>query len=207
MEEQLINNQTDRETVRRVLGGDVTAFGALVERHHRPLFGFLFRLLFNRQDTEDLVQETFFTAYRELQRFDPGRNFKTWLFTIGRRLAISQLRHRKVVYDALPEIALDPLAREDAGDVAVMRVETRRELDAALAELPPTYRQAVWLFHVEQLPVAEIARVLGKNSLSTRVLLHRARNALRQRMANREKTAVAALNTPSRNPTLVTGGN
>jgi len=173
---------TDADLVRITLAGDVNAFAAVVERHHRPLQGFLFRLVLNRHDAEDLVQETLVAAYRHLGRYDTRYGFKTWLFTIGRRLAISALRRRRLTHPPdrpLPE-STDAAG---AGDTGVMRREANNDLHAALAELPPAYRQALWLFHVEEMAVADVAAVLGKTGLGTRVLLHRARTALRRQLA------------------------
>jgi RNA polymerase sigma-70 factor, ECF subfamily len=178
------NAVTDADLVRTTLAGDLAAFAAVVERHHRPLQGFLFRLVLNRHDAEDLVQETFVAAYRHLGRYDARYGFKTWLFTIGRRLAISALRRRRLTHppgQPLPE----PADAADAGDAGVRRREASHDLHAALAELSPAYRQALWLFHVEEMAVADVAAVLGKTGLGTRVLLHRARTALRRQLAGR----------------------
>ena len=140
--------------------------------------------MLNRHDAEDLVQETFLAAYRHLGRYDARYGFKTWLFTIGRRLAISALRRHRLTHPPGQPLSesVDAIA---AGDAGVMRREASHDLHAALAELPPVYRQALWLFYVEEMAAADVAAVLGKTSLGTRVLLHRARTALRRQLVDR----------------------
>ena len=190
MEPGLENPVTDADLARATLAGDLDAFAAVVARHHRTLHGFLFRLMLNRHDAEDLAQETFLAAYRHLGRYDARYGFKTWLFTIGRRLAISALRRRRLT-DPPGQPLPEPVAADGAGDAGILRREASHGLYAALAELPPVYRQALWLFHVEEMAVADVAAILGKTCLGTRVLLHRARNALRRRLIGRVATGGA----------------
>jgi len=193
--------------VRHTLAGDSAAFAGVVERHHRALHGFLFRLLLNRHDTEDLVQETFLAAYRQLARYDARYSFKTWLFTIGRRQAISVLRRRRMpVMADLPD-APEPADAETAGDVRIMRYEAARSLHAALAELPSDYRQALWLFYVEEQSVSDIAAILGKTALGTRVLLHRARHALRRHLLRHDALHQPVPAALPLQPDLILGGD
>ena len=100
----------DAAAVARAAGGDEDAFRVLVERHSRSVFRLAYRMTGSAEDAEDVVQETFVRAYRQLPRFEARANFSTWLYRIGFNCAIDHLRgrHGRIVAQA-PE-ALDRLA-------------------------------------------------------------------------------------------------
>src|SRR5947209_5091002 len=86
---------TDSAAVEETRKGNQHAFRVLVERHSRPLFRLAFRMTGNEQDAEDLVQETFLRAYKQLHRFDGRAAFGTWLFRIATNCSLDLLRARK----------------------------------------------------------------------------------------------------------------
>jgi len=124
------------------------------------------------------VQDTFAKAYANLHRYDSSWRFSTWLYTIARRLAVSQYRHSTSASSVEPRAeALDSgephelLARRDARD-NLWRLAER---------LPASQYRALWLRYAEAMPVSQISRALGKSCINVKVLLHRARvNLARQ---------------------------
>jgi len=154
--------------------GSREAFGELVERFAGPLLGFLALRARCVEDAEELVQETFLRAWRNLDRYDPRWRFSTWLFTVGRRITVSRYRRAEAESGPAPEVVAgdDPL---DAASAAELRDNLW-----ALAErlLSPVARQALWLRYVDGLGVREIARVLGRREATVRVMLFRARERL-----------------------------
>jgi RNA polymerase sigma-70 factor, ECF subfamily len=163
------------------LHGCDACFEELVRRFQSPLLHFLTRRVGSRQDAEDLVQETFLAAYRNLGRYESAWRFSTWLFTIANRLAISSRRRRRLPSGASGQLAgvvraSDPLANaQDA--------EMRSTLwDAVQEILDPDAFTAVWLSYVESMPADDIGRVLGRNANAVRILLHRARARLAERL-------------------------
>ncbi len=173
--------------------GSEAAFAELVGRFRQNLQAFLHRLTGNRQDAEDLVQETFMQAFRQIGRYDQRHAFKAWLFTIGRNLAVSRLRRRRhepvfMAPDALPDVP-EPSA---APGGALMAGEAWKCLREEMARLPSGQREALWLFHAEEMPAREIALVLGKSALGVRVLLFRARRSLARRLSLQPAFAQAA---------------
>lgn len=171
--------QDDAALVRAVLAGDLSGFETLVQRYHPSLCAFLFRITGRWHEAEELAQDAFVKAFQELRRFNPRHAFKTWLYTIGRNLALDTLRKRQASpLDELsgdeppPETPAEPLADDSQ----------RRQLLEALETLPDPQRQALWLFHADELPVNEIAAILGKSGVATRVLLFRARHTLASRL-------------------------
>jgi RNA polymerase sigma-70 factor (ECF subfamily) len=148
-----------------VSGGPGPGFDADALAHLDGLFGVAMRLTRDRADAEDLVQDTFLKAVRSAHRFEAGTNLRAWLFTI----LYNTFRNAR--RDARRDpIEVDSEAVDQAADVAVaagadperqlLRAARGEALRRALDDLPDAYRQAVWLRDVEDLPYAEIARVL-----------------------------------------------
>lgn len=171
----------DAALVERVLGGDAEAFAPLVRRYLQPAYNVAYRLLSNRQDAEDLVQEAFLTALANLRSFDRSRPFGPWFYRIvwtrGLNLRKSLARRAAEPLEAERHPgAADPSADAERSDLA----ET---VLGALAELPERQRLIVQLFDLDGFSGAEIGEMLGLNPGTVRWYLHQGRRALRERLA------------------------
>jgi RNA polymerase sigma-70 factor (ECF subfamily) len=167
--------------VRRAQRGDSAAFDALVRRHLPGALAAAERLLGERSDAEDLVQDAFLRAMDRLPLLDPERPFGPWFFTLLRNLGINQLRARKVRHTE-PEL-LDATSPDALPDEVLVRTEVRERFDAALAALTPRQREIVMLFEVEGWKGAEIATHLGLTPENVRWHLHQAKKSLRTALA------------------------
>ncbi|MCD6339696.1 MAG: RNA polymerase sigma factor [Verrucomicrobia bacterium] len=152
------------------------SFEELIERYLEPVYNYLLRLTGHPQDAEDLTQETFLRAWRNLEKFRKGRPFAAWVFTVARNLAYNHFRKRK------PEALLGEVAPERFGAIVDQPRNSGAD-GAALWELtsrlPPAEREALWLRYGEGLDVARISRIMGKSGVAVRVLLHRGRTRMR----------------------------
>jgi RNA polymerase sigma-70 factor (ECF subfamily) len=177
----------DGELLRRAENGDEGAFIDLYERHRRPLFRFIYRMLGSVPVAEDVTHECFLVLLTHRGRFDPERaSLRTFLCAIGRNLSLKQLRKRGVetLVDELPEAtdALDaalpaaPLAELIAGE----RVTAVQE---AVASLPPLQREVIILFEYEGQSLAEVAQIVDADLGTVKARLHRARERLRRTLA------------------------
>jgi RNA polymerase sigma-70 factor (ECF subfamily) len=174
----------------RAQQGDPEAFRMLVDAHSRPLFRLAYRMTANEQDAEDIVQETFLRAYRAIERFDPQARVSTWLYAIASNCAVDTLRRRKHRRtDALDR----PDAREAAGPEpgperqAVGR-ELRARIDVELGRLPAKERVAFALRHFEDLPIREIACVMGTTEGAVKNNIFRAVHKLRDALERATET-------------------
>jgi RNA polymerase sigma-70 factor (ECF subfamily) len=180
---------TDAATVlARAREGDCDAFRALVERHSHGAFRLAFRLTGNEQDAEDVVQESFLRAYRQLGRFEARSNFGTWLHRIIVNCSMDLLRTRRArrergyVEDA--ELLLRRLPAGDPGPEHTARGrEIRRRLDASLAALSPLERAAFMLRHYEGCSIEEIGSTLGLRTSAAKHSVFRAVKKLRDALA------------------------
>jgi RNA polymerase sigma-70 factor (ECF subfamily) len=173
----------EQELVRRCKEGSEAAYAVLVRLHRPRLYTLAYRLLLDRESAEDVVQETFIAAFRQMERFEPRPSLAAWLNTIAVRIANRAASRQR----ARPKTSIDAPAFRDngnghsatawAGDTlglgaladsspgadpiaAAEAAELRRALAAAIVELPFKYRAAVVLRHVMGLDYAEAARAL-----------------------------------------------
>jgi len=175
------------ELARRAQEGCRASFAYLVDRYAMSLLRFLHRRTGNLQDAEDLVQDTFVRAYANIDRYQSSYKFSTWLFTIARRLATSRLRSRR-----RPRPLIEAETCSPEPDVLVSQQETRQNLWAAAETLSVGQYEALWLRYGRDMPIKEIARVMGRSQVGVRVLLCRARTALAARLRNMAAEALPA---------------
>ena len=163
---------SDEELVSAFRAGQGNAFRMLIKRYQKPLFNYLYRLLGSREDSDDAFQETFLRVYRALPRFETGRRFKPWIYTIAGNLVKNIYRSRSV----RKKLSLDRDFSNDgdqrSGDLSsllaalgpspideAMREERALLLRQAIEELSPKGKQALILFYFEGLPYEDIAQV------------------------------------------------
>jgi len=154
-------------------------FEELLARYRRPVLNFVYRLLGDATESEDVAQEVFIRAYQHWNEFDPRRKVSTWLFALARNAAIDRLRYRQrhpvEPLDSVPEPAT--VSRE---------VETRElgdQIAAAIQSLPEDQRTAIVLAEYHGLSHAEIAEVMHGSEKSVESRLYRARQSLRIALA------------------------
>lgn len=184
----------DDAVIEAVISGDTDAFRALVERHKYRLFAVILRLVGDRDVAEELAQETFVKAYRSISDFRGEAAFSTWLIQIGIHAARDRLRSARrrrgiLSIEALQEAhwhGLEPADRSRASnpDRAVEAAEQRALMRTALAGLPPDHREVLVLKHFEEWPYERIAEVTGDTVGTLKVRAYRARQMLRDRLAD-----------------------
>lgn len=160
--------------------GDELAFGHLVRRLVRPALATAWELAATREDAEEVVQDAFARAWRELPRYDPGRPFAPWFFTILRNLGRNAARRDRRWNTVELEDVVDGADPADTEDDSV-GLEPELVL-AALEELSPMQRACFRLVRLEGFPSAEVAAMLGIDGATVRVHIHRATRALRGRL-------------------------
>jgi len=167
--------------VQRVRAGDVAAFDQLVRRYFDRAGAIARRLMQNREDAEDLVQDAFMRALERLDSFDESRDFGPWFFRLLVNTGINARRSRSrrqmepepfetPSFDALP-------------DVLAERGEIRERFEAALATLPERQRMIIGMFEVDGFSSVEIAETLGVSPETVRWHVHQARQTLRRALA------------------------
>ncbi|MCA9270000.1 MAG: sigma-70 family RNA polymerase sigma factor [Planctomycetales bacterium] len=163
-----------RSVIRRCLGGDETAMVALVQRFQGQVFGLCYRMLRQRQDAEDMAQETFVRALRNLGSWDSTREFEPWLLAIaGNRCRTLMAKRMK---KPTPQTLVAPVV-DGRPDPTPGRI-LAEEVELGLAQLRDEYRAAFVLFHEQELSYAEIGDALGCPLGTVKTWVHRARREL-----------------------------
>ncbi|WP_166246155.1 RNA polymerase sigma factor SigW [Paenibacillus turpanensis] len=168
--------------------GNRRAFADLVELYKDKMFHLGLRMLSNRQEAEDIVQETFLRVYMNLDRYDENQKFSTWIYRIATNLCIDRLRKRKASYSLDAEISdgegqdfYSMLRSEDPTPEDVLLLsETKQKIHNAIRELPEKYKSVVILRYLHDLSLQEIGDVLNMPVTTVKTRVHRGREYLRK---------------------------
>jgi RNA polymerase sigma-70 factor (ECF subfamily) len=187
---------SDQDVVLEARDGRQAAYRELVRRYERPIFSLIYRMVRNREQAEDLSQETFVKALNAIESYRPEYKFSSWIFKIANNVAIDHLRRRELdtlSLDGSPH-ALTPEAVQasalqlgDRQETALEEMEAKElggEIERAIAGLRPEYRSCILLRHVEGRPYEEIATMLDLPLGTVKTYIHRARGELRQALAH-----------------------
>lgn len=168
----------DLELARRAAGGDREAFASLVTRHQASVYRLARHVAGTRDEAEDVLQQTFLSAWQGMARFRGESNVRTWLLTITRNAALT--RRVRVAREPIDATPLDDLGiRAGWGgpnpEQLAMAAEQRDHLSAALAGLAPDEREVLTLRDLEELSGEDVAAMLGLTTAAMKSRLHRAR--------------------------------
>lgn len=178
------NEPTDFELVAQVQSGHEAAFDELMARYRRPVLNFVYRMLGDAAEAEDVAQDVFVRAYQNLAGYRPETKFSTWLFALARNATIDRLRWRK----RHPTDPIDTPAGPDgiAGTSDVVREASAHEVGtniaAAVGDLPEEQRTAFILSEYHGQSYAEIAAIMRCSEKSVETRLYRAKQFLRHRL-------------------------
>jgi RNA polymerase sigma-70 factor (ECF subfamily) len=182
--------ESDVVAVTRAREGDSDAFRLLVDRNSRSIFRLAYRMTGNEQDAEDLVQETFLRAYRNLDLFQERANFGTWLYRIAVNCSLDWLRKRRPHEELNENIEPDYEGSESVKnsprtnpDRMILQLEVRERVKAALGELSPVEKAAFVLRHFEGMSIEEISGTLGLRSNAAKHSIFRAVRKMRRALA------------------------
>jgi len=182
--------RSDDDLLAAARGGDVDALDALIVRYQPRVYRFGVRMCSDVEDARDVLQETLLAMARSVRDFRADSSLSTWLYTIARRFCMKKRRKSKFAprqeesLEALSGERLDVLSaptRDPEQELA--RRELGAALDTAIASLDPPQREVLVLRDVEGLTAADVAKVLGLTVEAVKSRLHRARLAVRQKLA------------------------
>jgi RNA polymerase sigma-70 factor (ECF subfamily) len=172
----------ETQLIGRAQAGDGAAVRELIDLHKDRLFAFIWRIIRNHHDAEEICQDAFLKAFASLDSFSKEYRFSTWLFTIGYRVCLNRMRRKRALTGELEFTAL-PMA-DDQGASASLESEEAAQLRtkvwAAVDRLSTPQRATILLFYRHEMGCQEIARILELPIATVKSHLHRARNRLRE---------------------------
>jgi RNA polymerase sigma-70 factor (ECF subfamily) len=161
--------QTDDQLISLYMDGDDAAFDTLIRRHTGAVYGFVSRLVRRGADAEDVVQDTFVKVWRNIAKYKPGMNFRTWIFTIARNTAFDLARKRKMFAfsefenDTGENMLVNSLSDNDQTALERMiEQEDAQVVRNALEKTSHSHQEILHLRYVEDLSFEEISKVVGK---------------------------------------------
>lgn len=178
----------DNELISRVIGGDQQAYAALVNRYQNYVFTLALRFTKNREDAEEVSQDIFVKTYRALADFKGASKFSTWLYTIVNTTCISFLRKKKLDVHSLDnEKVFEAADSQDSGMRANLVEQKSRVamVNNAIRMLSTDDAEVITLFYKGEQTLEEIAQILGIETNTAKVRLHRARTRLKEKMETR----------------------
>ena len=186
---------SEGELLEGLRAGDARAYRLFVERHSADVYSVALKLLGDEHEAEDVLQETFLSAFKAIDGFEGRSQLSTWLYRIAYNASLMRLRKRK----RMTTFSLDqpPAGTDEQGemlsrhlvdwsavpDEQLMTAEARREMDRAISDLPETLRSVFVLRDIQGLSGAETADILGITVQAVKTRLHRARLRLRDRLS------------------------
>ncbi|NMO97975.1 RNA polymerase sigma factor SigW [Paenibacillus lemnae] len=180
----------DVRLVKLARKGDQRAFAELLELYKDKIFHLAYRMLYNRHEAEDIVQETFLRVYKNLDRYDEHQKFSTWIYRIGTNLCIDRLRKRKPSYsldaDMNDQEGMDGYSMIPSDDRSpeseVLLSETQRIIHQAMETLPAKYKGIMILRYIQDLSLQEISEILDLPVTTIKTRVHRGREFLRKKL-------------------------
>jgi RNA polymerase sigma-70 factor, ECF subfamily len=185
---------TDQEIVALARKGREAAYRELIGRYQRPVFSLIYRLVRDREKSEDLAQETFIKVLNAIDRYDPTYKFSSWIFKIAHNTSLDHLRKKEPITLSLEgsphaesaseqeASVIQALSTEETPEDYAASRELGATLEVAIAKLRPEYRTAIIMCHVEGRPYEEIAETMGVPLGTVKTYIHRARNELKKEL-------------------------
>ena len=174
----------DRQLIEDILAGDAPAFRTLVERHQRHVYAVAFGFLADHQDADDVSQEAFVLAYRNLSSFRGDASFATWLHRIVANAALTTLRRKRRYRERHVTLDHPDVARLSV-DSAPSDPDRLLQFERLLHELPIMQRAVVILRHLQGCSTRQVSESLGISEGTVKTHLHRGLLALRRKILER----------------------
>ncbi|MNO59017.1 ECF RNA polymerase sigma factor SigW [compost metagenome] len=188
--ENMVVNHFDTRLVKLARKGDQGAFAELVDLYKDKIFHLAYRMLSNRHEAEDIVQETFLRVYKNWNRYDEKQKFSTWIYRIATNLCIDRLRKRKPSYyldaemndqEGMDGYSLIP-GDERTPESEYLLSETQQMIHHAIEGLPAKYKSVIILRYLQEMSLQEIGDILDMPVTTVKTRVHRGREFLRKKL-------------------------
>ena len=183
-----MNYQTDQEIINKVLAGIVSAYSELVNRYSSMVFTLAYNIILNREDAEEIAQDVFVKAFTSLPSFKQQSRFSTWLYKIVVNTALNKKKLRKLITVDITEQITEEELDDDYSLPQYESKDMRQHVQHAMSALPDNERICIVLYYLNELSVNEICEMTGITIANIKVLLHRGRKHLYNKLTELLKT-------------------
>ena len=170
----------DQIYIDNVLKGDTNAFAFLVEKYKVMVYSLSYKMLKHKEEAEEVSQDTFIKAYKNLKKFEGNSKFSTWLYKIAYRNCLDVLKKNKRRFHLteINEVTSNYIQSTETILQTIERKERSEILNDCLLQLPEEERSILWLFYYKELSLKEIVDITGFTEANVKVKMHRARKRL-----------------------------
>lgn len=170
----------DQNYITKVLNGDTNAYAVLVDRYKDMIYTLAYRMVKNKEEAEEIAQDTFIKAYKSLDKFKGDSKFSTWIYKVAYRTSLDRIKKLKRKYD---EVAIDDVNYNQIKEIdnALDKITTEERnlaIKNCIDKLPANDSFILTLYYYEEMSLEEIAKATGMKSNNVKVKLHRSRKKL-----------------------------
>ncbi len=183
---RIMSEISDLILIKRTLDGDTNAFGSLVTRYQDYIFNVVIKMLRNREEAEEIAQDTFIKAYEVLATFKGEAKFSTWLFKIAYRKSLDRIKKNKrsATLELVENLAEDDSMDFESGLAIMLKAERKEIIKNCILKLPEIDAAIITLYYYEEQSVKEIAEITNLSQDNIKVKLHRSRKLLFSSLEN-----------------------
>jgi RNA polymerase sigma factor (sigma-70 family) len=183
----------DQFYIEKVLAGDSSAFAVLVERHKNNVFNICIKILRNKEEAEEVAQDTFLKVFEKLNTFKKEAKFSTWLFRIAYNMSISQQRKSKAKQLDIDDYFIETYSEDEMINILDLETieERERKLKSAISNLDAEQELLLQLYYDKNMSVIDVAKITNLSESNVKVKIHRARQRLFKLMQPRSQAKIA----------------
>ena len=175
-----MTDNNDQLTIQKVINGNTNAFVFLVDKYKNMVFSLAFKMMKSREEAEEVSQDTFIKAFKNLEKFKGDAKFSTWLYRIAYHTILDRIKKNKKHEHTfeINEITFHQIQSVEQILEGIARKERSKMMNVCLQKLPEDERSVIWMFYYYELSLKEIIAVKDLSEKNIKVKLHRARKKL-----------------------------
>ncbi|MDR3559782.1 MAG: RNA polymerase sigma factor [Candidatus Pacebacteria bacterium] len=183
---------SDNELIKLIRQDNSERYAEIIERYQGKLFAYIYRLVGSRDEAEDLLQDVFIKAYRNLKSYDAERKFSSWIYRIAHNEAVNHIKRRSlkrfIPWEDVTATKdkLEMSSAEEDAQSSWIRKETSQEVDQAINRLPFKYKQVLVLRYYSDKSYEEISAILSRPVNTVGTLINRAKKKLAEELKDRK---------------------
>ncbi|WP_317167209.1 RNA polymerase sigma factor [Tenacibaculum pelagium] len=170
----------DQLYIEKILKGNTNAYATLVDKYKVMVYTLAFKMMQNKEEAEEVSQDTFIKVYKNLSKFKGESKFSTWIYKIAYRTCLDALKKRKNKYntDTIDEVTINKIKTTEGILESIEKKERAVVIKQCMQDLPEDERTILWMFYFDELSLKEIIDVTDFSEANVKVKLHRARKRL-----------------------------
>lgn len=178
---------SDKELVTNILNGNVRGFAIVVKNTEKLVTQIVRKMVINKDDQKDLVQEIYLKAYQNLSSFQFKSKLSTWIANIAYNTTVNYLQKRKIPVTEIENYTENKFITSENPELDTIKTETQEILVREIDKLPPLYKTLITLYHLEELSNKEISEITNLPEGTIKSYLSRARKILKDSLQNNYK--------------------